>query len=170
MEVRDDRNGDRHVVLLRHGDAERRAPNGRDEDRRLTAEGSAEMKEIAAGLARAFPDADAIFASPFTRAQETAARVAGSYGSGLTVETTDALVPGARSEELRRLLAGSPARRMILVGHEPSVSANTLALIGGPGASLEFRTGGACCVRLLPGGDGVLQWMLTSDLLRGLRG
>lgn len=168
MQERDEKNQDRHVVLLRHGESERRAASSRDEDRRLTAEGMAKMKEIAAGLARTFPDADAIFASPFTRAQETATCVVEAYGAGLTVETTRVLVPEGQPEELRRLLDGTASRRIILIGHEPNMSTNTLALIGGSQASIEFRTGGAACVRLLHGGEGVLQWMLTPDLLQRL--
>jgi phosphohistidine phosphatase len=160
--------GKRYVVLLRHGIAENRSVTGRDEDRKLTEEGNTQMQEVAAGLAVAFPDADAILASPLVRAQETARWAAQAYGSALTIETTRALIPDAESDELSPLLSATTGRRIILVGHEPNMSMNAAALIGGPDAAIDFKKAGAFCVRLFDDGAGVLQWMLTAELLQSM--
>jgi phosphohistidine phosphatase len=159
---------ERYIVLLRHGIAEERTAAKPDEERGLTSEGHARMKQIARGLERAFPRAQAIYASPLVRAMQTALWVAKAYRSRVKVQTTDALVPGAGPAALDALLGQIPQRRIIVVGHEPNLTSNLVALIKArPGAAFELKKGGCYCVCLRPGGA-VLEWMLSPRLLRRL--
>ena len=161
--------GDRSIVLLRHGIAEDAGPGQADEARALTPEGHARMKQIGKGLERAFPRAHTIYASPLLRAQQTAMWVAKAYRMRAKVETTEVLVPGATPRDLAEFLRSHTQRRLILVGHEPNLSTNLLALIrASESSALEFKKGGAACVRLNAAGMGVLQWMMTPRLLTKL--
>ena len=80
------------LVLLRHGIAEDPSPGKDDLDRELTATGRRRMDAIAAGLARIFGEAEAIYSSPAVRAMQTAERVAKELG--LKIAKSDALAPG----------------------------------------------------------------------------
>jgi phosphohistidine phosphatase len=158
---------ERFVVLLRHGIAEERSAKVKEEERALTAEGHQKMKEIAHGLARIFPDADAIYSSPLVRAMQTAEHVVKAYKGRLEIEITDALVPDASTKELRWLLAKSRARQIIAVGHEPNLTENVCALAAlSNAARVELKKGGCYGVRLQADGNGVLEWVLTPRVLR----
>jgi phosphohistidine phosphatase len=161
--------GDRSLVLLRHGIAEDAGAGQTDEARALTPEGHARMKQIAIGLERAFPRVHTIYASPLLRAQQTAMWVAKAYHLETKIETTEALVPSASPRALTELLRSQTDGRIIVVGHEPNLSTNLLALIRAEEHALvELKKGGAACVRLNGAGMGVLQWMMTGRLLAKL--
>lgn len=150
------------LLLIRHGAAEGAAPDGTDASRALTAAGVKELEAIAPAIIRAFPDADAIYASPFLRARQTAAIVALASEARLAVQLSEALVPDADPETLCELLSQSRAKRVIVVGHEPNLHAAVLELIGaGSDAAIDFDRGGCFCVRLSNAGRGVLEWMLS---------
>lgn len=160
---------ERFVVLLRHGIAEERSARVTEEERALTAEGHRKMEEIARGLARLFPDADAIYSSPLVRAMQTAEHVVKAYEGRIAIETADALVPDASTKELRSLLAKSRARQIIAVGHEPNLTENLCALAAlSNAARVELKKGGCYGVRLQADGSGVLEWVLTPRVLRGV--
>src|SRR5512138_3465370 len=113
---------DNLIVLLRHGIAEEKTEGKADEDRSLTAEGHARMKQIARGLAIAFPRAQAIYSSPLLRAVQTALWVSKGYRSRIKVATTDAVVPGAGTDEFLNFVKSLNTRRVIVVGHEPNLT------------------------------------------------
>jgi phosphohistidine phosphatase len=158
----------RFLVLLRHGIAEDPSPDKKDEDRGLTAEGHARMKEIAKGLRRAFPKAQIICTSPLLRAVQTALWVSKGYQSRATINTTDALAPGASAKQFRAMIDALEELRVVVVGHEPDLSRTLSALTGIDDKNLELKKGGAYGVRLLPDGTGRLEWFLSPKLLRKL--
>lgn len=158
---------DRFLILLRHGIAEDAAADKKDEDRSLTAEGHARMKEIARGLEHALPKVRVIYSSPLLRAVQTALWVSKAYRSRAAVTTTDALAPGATKKDFLALVATITEPRAIFVGHEPTLTENMRALTGlGRSASLELKKGGCYGVRLLADGSGVLEWVLPPRILR----
>lgn len=168
IEEDDDEVPERFVVLLRHGLAEDPGGEKSDSDRSLTAEGHARMKQIARGLERAFPKAQAIYSSPLVRAMQTALWVSKGYRSRIQVTTTDALTPGMTTDAFAQFLASIKERRTIVVGHEPNLSENVAALVRMPLAGLELKKGGCYGLRLRQGGTAVLEWMLTPRILRKL--
>lgn len=161
---------DRFLVLLRHGLAEDRIADKADEDRSLTPEGHARMKQIARGLERAFPKAQAIYSSPLLRAVQTALWVSKGYRSRVKVSTIDALIPGSSTSDLRAVIETLEQRRVILVGHEPNITENLLDLVGlgGSAHQLELKKGGCYGVRLRMDGSAVLEWILSPRILRKL--
>lgn len=157
---------ERFIILLRHGIAEERSPEKKDEDRGLTKEGHARTKEIARGLAAALPKAQAIYTSPLLRAVQTALWVSKGYRSRAQVNTTDALAPGATKKQFLALVKSIGESRAILVGHEPELSESVRALTGV--AVPELKKGGCYAVRLLPDGTAALEWMVPPRILRKL--
>ena len=160
---------DRFIVLLRHGIAEERTGDKADEDRSLTPEGHARMKQISRGLERAFPKAQVIYSSTLLRAVQTALWVSKGYRSRVKVNTTDALVPGATAKEFIDFLNKIPERRVIVVGHEPNLSDNLAEMLAVDGSRrLELKKGGCYGVRLRPDGSVVFEWLLSPRILRKL--
>jgi phosphohistidine phosphatase len=157
---------ERFIVLLRHGIAEDPTPGKKDEDRGLTGEGHSRMKEIARGLEHALPKAQVIYSSPLLRAVQTALWVSKGYKSKVNINTTDALAPGATPKQFRDLLDSIEERRVIFVGHEPTLSANMAALVGIERAKVELKKGGCYGVRIAPDGTATLEWLLSPRVLR----
>jgi len=167
----DDEEGrDRIVVFLRHGRAEDARDGVTDEERPLTPEGHAEMMKLAAGVERAFPRAQTILSSPLTRAVQTALWISKAYRSRIKVHETPALISSAPPDEFAALLREMSERRIIVVGHEPNLTANMLALVGLTNVShrLGLERGGCYAVRLRGEGNGVLEWLLSPRILRKL--
>ncbi len=157
---------ERFIVLLRHGIAEDATPDKKDDDRGLTAEGHARMKQIARGLERALPKVRAIYTSPLLRAVQTALWVSKAYRSRATVNTVGALSPSATPKQFLALVKSIKERRAVIVGHEPVLTLGLRALVGVEG--LELKKGGCFGVRLLPEGTAVLEWVLPPRILREL--
>jgi len=150
------------LVLLRHGIAEDATPEKNDLDRELTPKGRRKMEGIAAGLARVFPEAEAIYSSPAVRAIQTAQPVAKAYG--LKIEKSGALAPGVSPRELVDQVSVEFA---IFVGHEPTLSALMQDITETRG-QIELKKGG-CYGIAFERGAARLQWMLSPRVLRRLR-
>ena len=158
---------EKFVVLLRHGIAEPHGARENDDERVLTATGKRRMKQIGRGLAKYFPKADVVYASPLIRCVQTAKRVVKAYGSATPLEMSDTLKPGSDPEAIRALITSSEARHIICVGHEPTLSMAMLALtkMSSDGA-IELRKGGCYGLRMLADGSARLEWMLRPRILR----
>jgi len=163
-----------NLYLVRHGVAEDAPPGGDDRARRLTARGKAKMREAAAGLKALGLEVDAILTSPLPRAAETAAIVAAALGGGLEPRPLDALATGVTAPEtLRALRPFARHAGLVLVGHEPTLSALAALLLTGStgGAVLALRKGGVIALgleQLFPPRGATLLWMLTPRQLRQL--
>lgn len=151
------------LYFLRHGIAEDESPTGRDADRRLTTEGVEEMEAVAAGMAALGLRFDSIRTSPKVRARHTAEIAAAALGLEAVLTQEPALGHGCGLAELRDLLAGAEGKaRILLVGHEPDLSLNIGALIGG---RVQTKKASLACVevsRIQPGG-GELRWLLPAE-------
>ncbi|MBI2381052.1 MAG: phosphohistidine phosphatase SixA [Gammaproteobacteria bacterium] len=125
------------LFILRHGEAEPRA--SRDEERALTARGRAEVLNVAEQLKRRGERIGQIWASPYARAQETAALVCQTLGlpaakteSGMTPDDP----PWVFADKLR-LEAGAS---LLIASHMPFVGRLLLELCPSLG-SASFGTG-----------------------------
>jgi len=124
------------VTVVRHGTAEDRAPT--DAARALTPVGRAEAARAAERLAALEPRADAIVSSPYLRALQTAEALAGPLGLAGTVVVEEALIPDASPAGVRDLLVRYAGHRhLVLVAHEPILSAACALLTGQPVAGLR---------------------------------
>ncbi len=161
------------LCIMRHGIAVTRASTGLSDDakRPLTPEGKKKMKEVAEGLVRLGFRPDWVVSSPLVRAVETAEIVAESLGTSVPLDFCDAVSPGGSEEALIGFLAKQANRRRVLVvGHEPDLSALAARLIGaGRHANLAFKKGGCCLItfnEFPPKSPGQLVWWLTPRALR----
>ena len=161
------------LYIMRHGIAVDRGAAGFSDDskRPLTPDGKKKMKDLMAGLVKAGFDLDWIVTSPLVRARETADIVADELGSRIPRDSCDALRPGGSPETLITYLAKQASRkRVLVVGHEPDLSALAARLIGaGRHANLSFKKGGCCLITFLefpPKSPGQLVWWLTPKLMR----
>lgn len=159
-----DRQRDEQIFLfVRHGIAADAVAGQADAERELTAEGHAQMEQIARGIARLFPELDAIYASPLVRAAQTAEWVAKAYGS-LPVTTAPALSTNASTQDLLAFLESVDARHAVFVGHEPSL-AGVLAEVIRSDAAIPLQRGGCYAVRIHAGGGATLEWLATPSVL-----
>lgn len=162
------------IFIMRHGIAVKQGPppSGDDASRTLTPKGKKRIKQIAEGLQKLSYELDWIVTSPLVRASETAEIVAASYATRVPVDVCAALSPGGSMEDLFSFLARHRnRRRILLVGHEPDLSALAAGLIGAKAqAKLAFKKGGCCLIQgnSDPRSGGKLVWWLPPRLLRAI--
>jgi phosphohistidine phosphatase len=135
----------RTLVLLRHARAEH-TDYGSDAARRLSAEGRLQAGETGRTMARAGIVPDVVLCSAAARARETWG-IAGLELGGAEVEAVhaDELYRAYVPELLDALRAVRPdAATVLVVGHNPTVSATalTLAALGSDGAALARARAG----------------------------
>ena len=157
---------DRFVILLRHGIAEEKSAEKPDDDRSLTREGNARMKQNARGLASVFPKAEAIYASPLVRAIQTGLWVTKAYGKKIRLQTIESLRHEKDPSEVIEFVRGLEARRIILAGHEPHLSRTMAAWTGLNAAEYELKKGGLYGLRVPDSGPAILEWILPPRVLR----
>src|SRR5262245_15908220 len=123
------------LYVMRHGPAEDEAASGRDFDRALTPSGRDKVMSVARALAVEDESPSTILSSPLVRALQTAEIVAAATNlaeRGGRVETRREIAPGGSAFELVDELRRSKGRRVMLVGHEPDLSALIFRLSGAP--------------------------------------
>ena len=103
--------------VLRHGEAEPRATT--DAERRLTAHGREQVLHSAARLLG--QPLQAILASPYVRAQQTAALVHGALGFAEPVRTVPWLTPERDAQQVIGELERLGLEQVLLVSHQPLV-------------------------------------------------
>lgn len=104
--------------VLRHGEAEPRANT--DAARRLTAHGREQVLRSAAVLLG--KPLQAIIASPYVRAQQTAGLVHEALGFDKPVQTVSWLTPDSDPQEVITELNTLGLEQVLLVSHQPLVS------------------------------------------------
>ncbi|WP_213877514.1 phosphohistidine phosphatase SixA [Pseudomonas sp. dw_358] len=108
-----------NLWVLRHGQAQNRASS--DAARELTDRGREEVLRSAAHLAT--QPLQAILASPYLRAQQTAALVRQTLGFEPNVLTVPWLTPDCEPTDVITQLEGMSWEHLLLVSHQPLVGA-----------------------------------------------
>lgn len=121
--------------ILRHGEAERHTQ--RDAERNLTAQGELDARAAGNYLAAAATPALRVLASPYRRAQQTAQCVVIAL-PGKPISTVDWLIPDDDPNIVIDELAKLHDTEILLVSHQPLVSALAGLLISG-----DYRAGPA---------------------------
>lgn len=159
----------RHAIAVDRGTEE----YVQDDSRRpLTRKGIRRMRRAARGVRRLGLTVDLILSSPYLRARETAEIVATALDD-TTLELFQPLAAEIPPEQALRQIArrAEGLKSLLLVGHEPQLSAMASLLIAGnPDLALELKKGGMFKIEAeqLQAGTGVLEWWLTSRHLRRL--
>jgi phosphohistidine phosphatase len=123
------------LYIMRHGPAEDRAKSGIDADRALTASGRLRVRSVAEALRDAGEEPRRILTSPLIRAAQTADIVAletkPSDRDGSVTPCLE-LKPGGPSAQWVGELVSAGGRRVMIVGHEPDLSALVGMLTAAP--------------------------------------
>ncbi|MBV9948681.1 MAG: histidine phosphatase family protein [Myxococcales bacterium] len=123
------------LYVMRHGPAEDRSESGLDEDRALTSAGRDRVRAVAKALVEAEEEPLAIVTSPLIRTVQSAEIVAVITRLDTrqgTLLASRELTPGSSALPLVHRLAETGGRRVMVVGHEPDLSALVANLLGAP--------------------------------------
>ncbi|HST33472.1 MAG TPA: histidine phosphatase family protein [Solirubrobacteraceae bacterium] len=137
----------RQLWVLRHAEAE---PHGTRSDsaRRLTARGEQQSRAAGVALANLQASFEAVLFSPKTRARQTAELAAEAWPEdqrALLQEHAPLASGFDGADALRALSAIGADGRLLIVGHEPDLSATVADLTG---ARVDLKKGGLAVVRL----------------------
>jgi phosphohistidine phosphatase len=164
------------LYLVRHAIAEQRHP-GRwpdDSSRPLSPDGADRFRRAARGLRRLRARVDAVLASSYARAWETA-EILEQEAGWPSPEAFHALEPPSTATAcLGRLRPRSDAS-LALVGHQPQLShlASLLLSAREDDVRVELRKGGVACITTPDGlapGSGILRWSASPRILRRIGG
>jgi len=164
-----------NLYVVRHALAEDVSAGG-DETRHLTEVGRQRTLKAAAGMRALGLEFDLILTSPLARAVETAEIIATAYASGLAPRVLAELATGvAPGDAIAALAPHGRNNSVMVVGHEPQLSAMVSILLAGDRDTFHLRMRKGGCVALgLPAGrihpgTAELLWMMTQRQLRTLR-
>jgi len=145
------------IDLLRHGAAEASHLGG-DAERALTPAGREAIRTLGAVLGRSGWRPDRVLASPYRRAQETAALILEAAGHTVAIETLAELLPESEPDLVLEAFddRGLSAGHVLLVTHQPLVSRLAQALTG---KVIAFGPGDLSRVAMPDGlrGDGTIE-------------
>jgi phosphohistidine phosphatase len=156
----------RHAIAVDEG-----LPEYEDDSQRpLTDKGKKKMRQIAKGLRALGVDFDLILSSPYVRAKETAEILADIFKAKTDVAFSENLVPmGDPDLLIAELNEKYNANSIVLVGHEPSLTA-LIGLLVSENASLDMtlKKGGVCRLSaddLHHARKATLEWLITPGIL-----
>jgi phosphohistidine phosphatase len=162
------------IFFLRHGKAEDLGHGITDAQRKLTRKGHDEIIAVADWMVSQGLEFDLVAASPFVRAQETAAIVAEVLDIPERLVTWKTLVPGGDPDTVcHEIGKHTDTGAVLLVGHEPLLSSLIGRIIAGDsGARIIMTKGALAKIRNFsfnshPSGD--LHWLVTARQMTGTR-
>lgn len=166
------------VYLMRHASAGTRRVNPKlDVKRPLDKDGKRHCLQLAQVLSGLKINFDLIVSSPLKRCLQTAQLVGTEMGYESKILHAQALEPGADYAQFQRLLHECRNyENVLMVGHNPSMTAFLGQLIAGSGsrdnghaamASLRLRKGSIARVTV-ERGPGMLKWLLDPRIVRAL--
>jgi phosphohistidine phosphatase len=161
------------LYILRHGIAvDPGTPGIPDDERPLTAKGEKRMRQIARGLLTLDLKLDRIVTSPLPRARATAEIVADELGILALLESANVLQVGASAAAIQRWLRDRPEARLMIVGHNPTLSdLVSLLVLGSTQPRIcDLKKGGIAALERTVAAKDLydVAWIATPRLLRRL--
>lgn len=132
------------IYLVRHGDAVPEEDAGSDRDRWLSPRGREAARVLGRLLRETRIEPDAIVCSPLPRAVQTAELIAAGVDYIGHIESWRCLEPSAQPRVAANQISAL-GQSVIVVGHEPSISALGAYLLGRPSFP-PFRTAQCCAI------------------------
>ncbi|HEX9657774.1 MAG TPA: phosphohistidine phosphatase SixA [Bacteroidota bacterium] len=162
-----------NVYLLRHAIAVLRGTEEyeRDSDRPLTPKGEKKMHRIAEGMKAMGLSFDVILSSPVLRARQTAEIAAEVLGQKKRLEFLEALSTSGDPEDVVNAIQKkyTSCEDILLVGHEPDMSALISVLLSGDdNLAITMKKGGLCKLTIDEiqfGKCATLEWLLAPKQL-----
>lgn len=160
------------LILLRHGKSDWGAGTG-DAERPLNRRGEEAARLMGRVISSAQRIPDLVLTSPARRARLTAALAAEAGGWASLIIEDARLSPGSPRQVVQVVQERSGGiDRVMVVGHEPTLSQAAAWLLGG--ASLHLPTAAAACLAVddweaLAPGAATLLWLITPRLFTDRR-
>ncbi len=151
------------IILVRHAEAEDRALGTPDPERTLVAAGRRAARATGRALAALKVEPQCVVTSPYPRAYETAEIIAHELRAPLA---DDSVLLGVEAGDLSAL-AERHGDDLVLVGHEPDLSALIHAVTG---ARVSFPKAGAAALEPIAGERAELRWFLRPRALALIAG
>src|SRR5918995_6942202 len=162
------------LILVRHAEAMAKGDNGvaKDFDRPLTENGREQSQKLAMAFLAHGVAPGAIVTSPLVRARETAEPLLPLLpGPEREPVLCDYLAMGdLRPKKLAKLVAELGAETVVLVGHNPDLSAYAGWLLGATETAIELEKGAAALIEFdgeVEKGSGRLGWLVTPGWFMG---
>jgi len=112
------------IFIMRHGQAQVMARS--DQSRELTPHGKCEVEQMASWLAHQKIHFDAIFVSPYIRAQQTAKIVKNTLATSTSLTTLDFITPEDSAKRMHNYIdcafSENSMENVLIVSHMPLVS------------------------------------------------
>jgi phosphohistidine phosphatase len=161
------------LYLLRHGIAvPSGSPDFPDDERPLTRKGEQRVRRVAYGLKHLDLKIDKIVSSPLPRAFRTAEIVARVLGDPDLLEASEALSAQESPSAIAEWLKTRTEDRLMLVGHNPSLSDLIGLLVTGHAERklYELRRAGMAALSPCVGDDSrmTIDWLARPRLIRRL--
>ena len=157
------------LYILRHGLAvPYGTPDIADDDRPLTPAGERRVRSVGRALKRLKVKVDRIATSPLPRAHRTAEIVAEVLGKTDLIEVTDELRAQRDAASIQEWLKTRTEERLLIVGHNPSLSDLVGRLVVGPDHPSigDLRKAGIAAL-VSDGGDAFkVDWIARPKLFR----
>jgi len=119
----------RRLMLLRHAKTERAEPGESDRDRKLMKRGREDAPVLGAYMAHHGLVPDLALVSPAARAQETWMLIATGFAKTPRMQIDDRIYNSSPRNLLQVIAEPRKARRLLVVGHNPSLHEFALQLI-----------------------------------------
>jgi phosphohistidine phosphatase len=137
------------LYLIRHADAVDKNQNLPDESRYLTIDGRSKIKKMRSRIAKHGPKPDLILTSPLVRTVQTAEILAEKLLRKNAVIASVLLQPGADIKQLIKYVNQLKDYDCIMiVGHEPLLSAFTMQLLDLRDNTFCFQKGGCVALKI----------------------
>lgn len=155
-----------NLFLIRHAEAVPEAAT--DMSRELTETGREQARKLAAAFQRLGVNLEAIVASPYVRAQQTAGEMLAGWSEPKPpVHTFDEIGFEVRPKKIVKFLKELGLDSVAIVGHQPGLSRFAAWLIGSKKAQIDLDKAGIIKINCdtLEKGGGALEWLITSEWL-----
>ncbi len=152
-----------HLYLVRHAHA---LDGDDDAARPLSEKGIGQIRDLGRRLRTAKAvDVPELWHSPLVRARDTAVRLQKELGLTANLRAVEGLTPGDAPEIIARHL-GKLAVPVMLVGHEPHLSALATLLVTGRTMPVRFVMKKCAVLRLDREGTGwTVRWHVSPEIL-----
>ena len=156
------------IYILRHGIAEAAHAGMKDADRALTPEGAKKLQPVLRRARGVDVEPSIILTSPYRRARETAKIAVEALRGGGRLVDSPALTPESSPEAVwDEIRAHKGEAQVMIVGHEPLLSAVYAHLLGEPSVQIDVKKGslGRIDVDRFSGSPrGVFRWLIYPKL------
>ncbi len=161
------------IILLRHAKTPKLEEAGvkTDADRPLGGLGRQQARAAGRALEALELLPELVLASPILRARDTAELAVEGMGGGVDLRLHPPLSTSGQAEPLwDSLREFSSAKRLLLVGHQPTLGElASLLLVGTTQVMMELKPGGMLLVEMdSVHGAGALRWLLTPQQIEAL--